>query len=79
MYPDVHRIEHQPTSYGGAVRRAGPRRQRGGGPKREFHDEIDESDGEAEDEPSPSPVQKKNRAVSPPTEEDGGTRINVVG
>ena len=78
MSPEIHRIEPEPAFHSGAVRKAGPKRQREGEPQRKFEDEIE---GREDDVIVPPPPSSHNpeRFVSPPTEEDGGTHVNVIG
>jgi len=77
MPADVNRIEPDPTHHSGAVRRVGPRRRRDGQKQRQFEDEAKEIIPEVG--PQPPSSKKRDRVVSPPSEEDGGTRVNVVG
>ena len=78
MTADIHPIEPEPTFHGSAVRKAGPRRRRPDEDHREFRPEI-ETDEDAEVVPTPPPLRRADRVVSPPTEEDGGTHVNVLG
>ncbi len=78
MAGDIHRIEPDPTARSGVVRKVGPRRHRGGEEGRDFAEELEEKTEEDED-PDRSPSRDKDRAVSPPSEEDGGTHVDLVG
>lgn len=78
MPADIHRIEPDPTARSGAVRKVGPRRRRGGEEGRDFAEELEEKTEQNKD-PDSSSSREKDRTVSPPSEEDGGTHVDLVG
>ncbi len=79
MPTDVSRIKPNPAFRGAAVRRPGSRRQRPGDQGRNFQEEIAMERGGEKADPAPPPEPQSDRIVSPPTDEDGGTRINLLG
>ncbi|MEW6073165.1 MAG: hypothetical protein AB1726_11325 [Planctomycetota bacterium] len=78
MAADVHPIEPEPTYHGAAVRKVGPRRERGED-RRGFAAEVERRAGAEGETPPPPPPRQVDRTVSPPTEEDGGTHVDLLG
>jgi hypothetical protein len=79
---EIHRIEPRPTRSGAGIRKTKARRERGGKNPRRFPAVIEEQDPEDPEEikeKRPTPPNGLDRSVSPPTEEDGGMHVDLVG
>ena len=71
-------IGAEPTSSSALVRKLGPRRRKEDEREREFTDALEERSGEPAPRDSEAVARNVDRSVSPPTEEDGGTRIDLL-
>lgn len=79
MAVEIHRIEPRPAYPGSGVRKPKARRDRNGEAPRRFRDVIDEEETDKQETKTTPPIDDLNRSVSPPTEEDGGMHVDLLG
>lgn len=81
MDPGIRRVQPEAGIQSGAVRRVGPRRQRGSNPEQEFADELARETGEAATDETTTDEDPRDAdlTVAPPDEDEAGTRIDLVG
>jgi hypothetical protein len=78
MATDIRRIEPDPAFRSGAVRKVGSRNRREKEEQRDFAEDLEQAEDAKKKQSEPS-RRDADRTVSPPTEEDGGTHVDLVG
>ncbi len=78
METSIHRIESNAAIQSGAVRKAGPRRQRGS-QEHSFEEELSQGGKSPRAEGPDEEARHEELPVAPPAEDETGTRIDLVG